>query len=111
MFICQCCKIRISSETVPGKCPKCPNSDAEKFENVSEPEPEKIKRVCSNCENEVMVSDTTGECPLCNQNAVFTEPEHDTPGLKAVDRYAGETIVVDPDNVLVDDSETDAATD
>ncbi len=109
MFICQCCRIKINADTVPGKCPKCPNSDAEKFENVSESEPEKIKRICSNCENEVLVSETTGECPFCNQNAVFTEPEHDVPGLK----------VVDSDNTLADDSkiefnhatESDTATD
>lgn len=47
---------------------------------------EKIKRVCNNCENRVYVSETTGECPYCNVNAVFTEPE--------------------PDNILSDDPET-----
>ncbi len=114
MFICNCCGIKINVDTVPGKCPKCPNSDPEGFENLPELEPEKIRRVCNNCENEVFVSETTGECPFCNQNAVFTEPEHGAPGLVAVDRYAGRTVLVNPDNVLAEDTdatESDTATD
>jgi hypothetical protein len=70
---------------------------------------EKIKRVCNNCENVVYVSETTGECPHCNVNAVFTEPEYEVkpPLLVAVDRYAGRTIYVNPDNVLSDDPLSD----
>jgi hypothetical protein len=71
-------------------------------------EQEKIKRICNNCENVVYVSETTGECPYCNKTAVFTEPEHEVkpPLLVAVDRCAGRTIYVNPDNVLCDDPET-----
>ncbi len=105
MFICTCCGIKINADTVPGKCPKCPNSDPEGFTLLTDT-PEKIRRVCNNCENEVFVSETTGECPFCNQPAVFTEPEHGAPGLVAVDRYAGRTVLVNPDNVLAEDTES-----
>lgn len=103
MYQCDQCKIKINADSVPGKCPKCPNADPEGFTLLTDT-PEKIRRVCNNCENEVMVSETTGECPHCNVSAVFTEPEH-KPQLIPVDKYAGRTVRVDPNNMLAQDAE------
>jgi len=108
MFKCEHCGTIINASETPAKCPACPNSDPEKFSKVSTTEPPNVstlKRVCNKCEELVTVDDTTGTCPACGRDAVFTEPENDPPGLIPVDRYAGRTVKVDPDNVLVDDPE------
>jgi len=74
--------------------------EAERFETVkttkSPPIPSITKRVCNRCEQIVITEETTGTCPDCGQEAVFTEPENELPdGLSIVDRYAGQPVVVD----------------
>jgi len=123
MYKCSHCGTVINASETPTKCPACPNSDPEKFSVLTEikPNPDSplttppfpinppyvstLERICNKCEELVIVDDTTGTCPACGRDAVFTEPEHDAPGLIPVDRYAGRTVKVDPDNVLVDDPE------
>lgn len=109
MYKCTHCGIKINLESEPVNCPGCGNAAG--FVPC-DPVPELVSRICNGCEALVYTQDTTGVCPECGRSAVFTEPE-DTPGdgLEVVDRYAGQPVKVDPDNLLLNDPETGFNTD
>jgi len=72
MHKCLHCGIQITSGSIPGKCPRCPNM--EKFEHME------LARVCSKCQTtespyeyfpiDVIANDTSGKCLICEETEI-----------------------------------------
>jgi len=95
MFKCNHCGIKINSDSEPVNCPGCGNGTG--FSEVGN------------------TNVTTGICPDCMSGACAHSgnwqplPNRSTSqGGRAeiVDRYTGQPVIVDSDNVLVNDPET-----